>query len=96
MKKYRFDDAEFTGRAERLIREKRMDEARELLYEAIVEDQEYTVADIVSVPALAPGKLNKLNKFIALYTRLEQYEKNVPLRDIIAKAKSILGITEPV
>ncbi len=91
MKKYRFDDPDFVKRLQGLVDDEKLDQFFDLVQEALTEDPDYTVTEIVSNPAKAKTKLMQIREFIKRYTEREEYEKCAPLRDIVNRVEAMLN-----
>lgn len=91
MKRYKFDDPDFVKRLQGLVDEEKLDQFFDLVQEALTEDLDYTVENILSQPAKAQARLRQIREFIKRYTEAEEYEKCTPLRDIVNRVEAMLN-----
>lgn len=66
-----------------LLNEKKLPEFFESVHSELTADPDVTVNDILSVESKVSFKLRLLQYMMDMYEKNEQYEKCVPLRDII-------------
>lgn len=91
-KRHKITDEDFVKKLQDALDRKDTDTFFLMVYDAITEDPDFTVRDILNVPAKTKTKLRQLNAILQEFTNREDYEKCAAIKKIIQAAEQKIPV----
>ena len=93
-KRHKITDPDFVNKLQAALDKKDHDTFFAMVYDAVTEDPDFTVRDILAVPSKTGVKLRQLRSIMQEFSNREDYEKCAELRKIIQAVEKKMPVTK--